>query len=656
MKRKAHGTQKPRHIQKYVEVASTAQHVGAVREPPLIPAQTINQRFLKECLLCIFLTAFTVPEIVQAQNIVTSHGVTLYGSLLYESGFEHFDYVNPNAPKGGMIVNEISGFDSINPYITLGTAPAFIDLPLAETLMAQSADEPNSAYGLIAESISYPENHKWVEFRIRNNARWNDGKPLTVDDVLYSYELIRDKSAPKYSSLVNEIEKAEKINGNTIKFTYINPGDRSNIYNLATQLPVFAKHYWETRDFSRPTTEIPVQSAPYAIAKVDVGNYIILKRDPDYWGKDLPVNVGRHNFDQIRMDVFQDPNIAYEAFMGGSIDVRLESSPAKWKTGYKTEAVEKGFINVKENLIRGPLWFLGIGMNGRRTQLKDPKTREALTYAFDWEWTNRNIFHDMYRRNTSYFANTELAHQGVPKGKELALLEPYRNQLDSRIFTHPFSLPDTSGTQQGLRANLKKASNLLNEAGWKNMNGRLIRDGEPFILVFMLQSPADEPIYAPFVENLKLLGIQARLSIVDTTTFWAKVFNYDWDMISNGLYPHSLSPGAEIRQYWGSQAADEKMSSNTQYIKNPIVDALIEKVIEARGREEKIAACNALDRVLLWNYYSINLYFWNKELLVWWDRFGIPETQPKWDKFSPQDTWWVDPQKDAVITKNRKSR
>ena len=624
------------------------------------PALNANYKVLqfphRLFLFSICLTLILVSEPLRAQNPVTSHGVALYGSLLYESGFRHFKYVNPDAPKGGTIVTDISGFDSINPYITLGTPPAFTDLPFAETLMTKSADEPNSAYGLIAESITYPANHKWVEFKIRTIAGWNDGKALTVDDVLYSYELVRSKSAPTFSSLVSEIEKAEKTGENTVRFTFIKSGDRSNIYNLATQMPIFARHYWTDRDFSRPTTDIPVQSAPYKIAKVDVGNSIILRRDPDYWGKDLPVNAGRHNFDQIRMDVFRDPNIAYEAFMGGSTDIRNESTPTRWKTGYKTDAVSKGFIKLRENRVRGPLWFLGIGMNGRRSQFQDPKTREALTYAFDWEWTNSNIFHGMYERSASYFANTELAHQGLPEGMELALLEPYRNQLDPRVFSQPFSLPNTFGTQQGLRANLKKASELLNEAGWKNINGSLVRNGEPFIIVFMLQSQADEPIYAPFVENLKLLGIQARLSIVDTTTFWSRVFSYDWDMIANGLYPHSLSPGAEIRQYWGSRAADEKMSSNTQYVKNPVVDALIEKVVEARSREEKIAACNALDRALLWNYYSINLYFWNKDLLAYWDRFGIPETQPEWEPFSPRDAWWIDPGKDAVIAKNRKSR
>jgi microcin C transport system substrate-binding protein len=611
------------------------------------------QRFTKIALFYLCLTIFSTAEHLQARDVITSHGVTLYGPLLYESGFKRFAYVNPNAPKGGTIVTDISGFDSINPYITLGTAPAFADLPFAETLMTKSADEPNSAYGLIAETITYPADHKWVEFRIRDIARWNDGKPLTADDVIYSYELIRDKSAPTFSNYVNEIEKAEKIDRNTVKFTFIKSGDRNRIYNLATELPVFARHYWEKRDFSQPTTDIPVQSTPYAIAKVDAGNSILLRRDTNYWGKDLPVNAGRHNFDLIRMDVFRDPNIAYEAFMGGSIDVRLESTPTRWKTGYKTDAVAKGLIKLKENQVRGPLWFLGIGMNGRRPQFQDAKTREALTHAFDWEWTNRNIFHGMYKRSNSYFANTELAHRGIPEGRELALLEPYRTQLDPRVFTQPFDLPNTYGTTQGLRANLKKASELLNEAGWKNAGGRLMRDGKVFTVDFMLQSPADEPIFAPFVENLKLLGIQARLSIVDATAFWSKVFNYEWDMISNGLYPHSLSPGPEVRQYWGSSAADEKMSFNTQYIKNPVVDALIEKVVEAQSREDKITACSALDRVLLWNYYSINLYFWDKDFLVYWDRFGIPAAQPKWEPFSPRDTWWIDPQKDAVIRISR---
>lgn len=598
---------------------------------------------------CIWVSSY-------AQQPAPSHGISLFGELLYKPGFKHFAWVNPNAPRGGTIVTDISSFDSINSYIARGTAPAFANLYFAETLMTESSDEPNSAYGLIAETIAYPDDHRWVEFAIRSIARWNDGRPLTVDDVIYSYELIRDKSAPSFQVLVADITSVEKRGKNIVRFTYSKAADRSKIYNLAVQMPVFAKHYWEQRDFSQPTTDIPVQSTPYVFAKVDVGNSITVKRDPKYWGRSLSVNVGRYNFDQIRMDVFRDANIAYEAFMGGSVDVRVESTPTRWKTGYKTAAVANGLITRRENVVRGPLWFMGIGMNGRRPQFKDVKTREALTYAFDWEWTNQNIFHGMYQRNASYFANTELAHKGVPTGKELGLLTPYRKRVDPRVFTQPFSLPNTGGTQAGLRRNLKRASALLTEAGWKDMGGKLVRDGKPFTVNFMLQGAADEPMFAPFVANLKLLGIDAKLNIVDGTTFWAKVFNYEWDMISNGLYPHSLSPGPEIRQYWSSAAAETRMSSNTQYIKNPVVDDLIEKVVGAAAREDKIAACRALDRVLLWNYYSINLYFWNKDFLAYWSRFGIPATQPKWDQFSPQDTWWIDPQKDAVIAKHRKAK
>lgn len=623
-----------------------------------IGRKVMLRRYLVIMLIIVIWDIF-IPGIMLAQRVTTSHGVTLYGDLKYGPDFKHFNYVNPDARKGGQIVIGISNFDNINQYITLGTTPTSADVQvveIVETLMYRNADEPNSAYGLIAETITYSEDHKWVEFKIRDIARWNDGKPITVDDVIYSYEMMRDKSAPSFRNLVEEIEKVEKTGKNAIKFTYIKAGDRSNIYNLATELPIFPKHYWGKRDFAQPTTEIPVQSTPYVFMKIDVGNTIILKRDKNYWGKDLPVNLGRNNFDSIRMDVFRDTSIAYEAFMGGNIDVWIERTPSRWQKGYNTKAAKKGFIKLREEKMSGPVWFLGIGINSRRPQFRDQKTREALANAFDWEWTNKNIFHGMYERNTSYFANTELANQGISKGKELALLELYRDQLDPRVFTQEFTIPNTQGTQQGLRKNLRRASQLLKEAGWENVDSKLVRDGKSFSMEFMLQNPSDEPIFAPFVENLRLLGIDAKLNIVDSTTFWPRLFSYDWDMISNGLFPHTLSPGTEIRQLWGSEAADANKSSNTQGIKNPIVDDLIEKVIAAETREDKLAACRALDRVLLWNYYSINLYFGNKELLAYWDRFGIPEIQSRWKPFSFQDIWWwVDPEKDTAVAKFRSS-
>ncbi|MBN2419953.1 MAG: ABC transporter substrate-binding protein [Deltaproteobacteria bacterium] len=611
---------------------------------------------LRKVTIIISLLTFCIPGILSAQDITTSHGIALYGDLLYGPDFKHFNYVNPKAPKGGTIVRDISNFDNINRYTTLGTSPTFTDLgtiEIAETLMTISSDEPNSAYGLLAEKITYPEDHKWVEFKIRDIARWNDGKPITVDDVIYSYELMRDKSSPNFRNLVEEVEKIEKTGKDTVKFTFTKAGDRSNIYKIATSLPVLPKHYWETKDFADPTIEIPVQSTPYILEKIEIGNTIILKRDKNYWGRDLPINIGRNNFDFIRLDVFRDSNITYEAFMGGILDFRIEYTSSRWKNGYNNDAVKKGFIKLREDKINGSVFFLGIGMNGRRPQFRDQKTREALAHAFDWEWTNKNILYGMFERITSYFVNTDLAHKGVPEGKELALLEPYRDQLDPRVFTQEFSPPNTQGTRQGLRKNLGRASQLLKEAGWANVDGKLFRDGKPFIIDFILKDPADEPLFAPFVENLRLLGIDATLDLVDSTTYWPRTFNHDWDMISNGLYPHSLSPGTELKQNWGSEAADAAKSSNVQYIKNPIVDDLIEKVIAAKTREDKIAACRALDRVLLWNHYSITLYYDNKEQIAYWDRFGIPEIPPKWAPFSPLNTWWIDMEKDAAVKKFR---
>ena len=611
---------------------------------------------LRKSTFFLILLVFLIPTALFAQKITTSHGIALFGDLMYGPDFKHFNYVNPDAPKGGTIVWDINAFDSINPYITLGTSPGFASFSVFENLMIRCGDEPGTSYGLIAETISYPDDYKWVEYKLRDIARWNDGKPITVDDVIFSYETMRDKASPTFQNVVVDIEKVEKTGADKVRFSFKKAGLRTNVVKMGLGLPVIPKHYWEKRDFSQPTTVMEVQSTPYVFHKVDVGNTLVMKRDEKYWGKDLPVNVGRNNFDFVRMDVYRDSNVTYEAFMAGNIDIRNEGVPAKWKKGYNNNAVKNGLIKLREDKMKGSVWFFGIGMNGRRHQFKDQKTREALAHAFDWEWTNKNIYYGMYERNRSYFSNTELAHNGIPEGKELALLEPYRDQLDPRVFTREFVPPSTDGTQAGLRKNLRIASQLLKEAGWKNIDGKLVRDGKPFTVDFMLQDSSDEPIFAPFVENLKLLGIDARLEIVDSTTFWPRTFSYDWDMLSNGLYPHSLSPGTAIRQNWSSDAADVPMSSNTQYIKNPVVDDLIEKVINAKTREDKVAACRALDRVLLWNYYSINLYVGNIQMMAYWDRFGIPEIHPKWEAFSPSDTWWIDPQKTAVVEKHRSPR
>lgn len=600
-------------------------------------------------VLCLTLLPVSSP----AQKVTTSHGLALFGDLLYGPDFKHFNYVNPNAPKGGTLVQSIGNFDNLNPYITVGTiAPLYGGF--AETLMTISGDEPSSVYGLITETVTYPEDNSWIEYKIRDIARWHDGKPITPEDVIFSYQTLKTKGNPIFRSSFKEIASVEKKGPRSVRFTFMRGGDRNLIYRLSWTLPVFPKHYWETRDFGKPTLEIPLMSGPYKITKIDIGNSITQERVKDYWGKDLPVNRGRWNFDVIRSDVYRDLNIAYEAFMAGNTDIRIETTPSRWKTGYDNAAVRKGLIKKGEYKFKGSLMFLGIGINGRRERFKDQRVREALAYAFDWEWTNKTIFHNMYGRTRSYFENTELANQGVPKGKELKILEPFREQLDPRIFTQPFNPPKTDGTQASLRENLRQASKLLKKAGWAIKEGKLVnKEGEHFSIEIILLDPTQEPMFAPFVENLKLLGISAKMSRLDATTFWPRYMNYDFDLVSNGLFPHSLSPGAELRDMWGSASADKPFSFNAQGIKNPIVDALIEEVVMAKDRESKIAACRALDRVLCWNYYSIPLWFWNKILMAYWDRFGFPNELPKWTQNPAIDTLWIDKKKDAVIKKAR---
>jgi microcin C transport system substrate-binding protein len=601
---------------------------------------------------------FLLPANVPAQNATTSHGIALFGDLMYKADFKNFNYVNPDAPKGGTMVQAVNNFDNINPYIATGTNMfpfGGINGAIAELLMAPSLDEPNSVYGLIAESVTYPADNSWIEFKIRNIARWNDGKPITPEDVIFTYEALKTKGAPTFASYFAEVTTVEKKGNDSVRFTFSRGGDRNLIYRLASAMPVFAKHYWEKRDFEQPTLEVPVMSGPYKI-KIDVGNSMTLERVKDYWGKDLPVNRGRYNLDMVRLDVYRDMNVSYEAFMAGNVDIRAEQTLSTWKTGYDVSAVRKGFIQKKEYKPKGSMMFLGIGMNGRRDKFKNQKTREALAYAFDWEWTNKTIYYSMYSRIRSYFENTELANEGLPKGAELRLLEPFRKRLDPRVFTEPFNPPKTDGTQASLRNNLRQASRLLKEAGWVLNKGKLYdKKGKLFEIEIILLDPTQEPMFAPYVENLKLLGVSAKMAILDSATFWPRYFQYDWDMVQNGLFPHSLSPGAEFRDFWGSKSADAPTSFNGQGIKNPVVDALIEKVIAAKDRPSKIAACQALDRVLCWNYYSIPLWYWNSVLFAYWDRFGFPKNLPKWTRTPSTDIMWLDKDKDAAVSKVRGS-
>jgi microcin C transport system substrate-binding protein len=598
--------------------------------------------------LCVMLIPLTSP----AQSVTTSQGIALFGELKYKSDFKNFNYVNPDAPKGGTYYQAIGEFDNFNPYATLGGFPPAIFGPLNETLMVGCTDEPNSVYGLIAESVKYPSDYKWIEFKIRSIARWHDGKPITVEDVMFTYKTLLT-AAPTFKAWFEELESCEITGKDTIRFTY-KRGDINLIYKIAAGMPVFSKSYWEGKVFDQKTLEPPLMSGPYKITKLDIGNSIVQERVKDYWGKDLPVNKGRYNFDTIVSEVYRTADIQYEAFMAGNSDYRFETDMAKWEKGYSNDAVKKKMIVKAEYSPKGAQMVLHIALNLRREVFKNVKVREAMTYAYDFDWINNTMYYGKRKRIYSYFSNTDLAHTGKPVGKELQILNKFKSKLDPRIFQGPWVPPSTGGTTEGARKNLKIAANLLKEAGWTQKGGKLVNSkGEQMKLEFLGADPSQETEFGPFIENLKRLGIDAKLNILDTNSFWSEYWQFKWDMVLNGLFPHSLSPGTEFRTYWGSEAAKQTRSFNFCAVQNPVIDALIEEVVNAKTRNDKVAACRALDRVLLYFNHAIPTYYFNTAMIARWDRFGMPAKLPEYTRTPGVDSFWIDAKKNEVVGKFR---
>ncbi|OGT82220.1 MAG: hypothetical protein A3H91_17825 [Gammaproteobacteria bacterium RIFCSPLOWO2_02_FULL_61_13] len=588
-----------------------------------------------------------------AQATHTSHGLTLYGELKYAPDFTHFDYVNPDAPKGGTFTYAWgNSFDTLHPFIVVGTPPAFltIETVLYDRLMIRSGDEATSMYGLIAESVTYPDDFSWVEFKLRRGARWHDGKPITADDIIFSLGILKAQGSPQYRNDYAEVDRAETTESGGVRFRFKNAGSRSLAYSVAS-LPILPKHYWQGRDFSKPTVEPPLGSGPYRISKVDPGRAYTLERVRDYWAMDLPVNKGRWNFDFIQHDYYRDIAVSFEAFMAGKADLRWETLPAQWATGYDRPAVKDGRL-IKEMLpFKGATFYAGFYFNQRRDKFADPKLREAIAHAFDFEWLNKTIFHGDYIRVRSHFNNTELANQGIPQGLELEILEPFRDQLDPRVFTQAWDPPKTDATEESLRGNLRRASQLLAAAGWTMKGGLLVdKAGKPLDFEIVLWDPFFERVAAPFVANLKRLGINARLRMVDTAEWFRRMETFDFDMTQGFTLPQSLSPGAEQREYWGSDAASQNGSRNWMGISSPVVDALIERVVLASSRDEKVAATRALDRVLCWGIYSIPHAYVRGIPVAYWNRFGRPRQEPEWLRLIwLMNTWWIDPARDAAL-------
>ncbi len=579
-----------------------------------------------------------------------THALAMHGAPKYAPDFQHFDYVNPNAPKGGTLRFGVQGtFDSFNPFIPKGNVGAGASF---ETLLTQSADEPFSEYGLIAESIEMPDDRLWVIFTLRPQARWHDGKPITVEDVIWSFNTLKSKGRPSYRFYYASVAAAEKVGSRRVKFTFAEKGNRE-LPLIVGELPILPKHYWETRDFEKTTLEPPLGSGPYRITEFEAGRFVTTERVKDYWGKDLPVNRGQNNFDRIRYDYYHDDTSIRIALKAGEIEFRLENQAKAWALDYDVPPVREGWLKKEEVRHFSPTGMQAFAYNSRREIFRDRNVRQALAFAFDFEWTNKNLFFGQYTRTESYFSNSELAATGLPEGKELEILERYRGRIPDEVFATPYRAPSTDGSGWP-RENLRQAFALLEEAGWTVEDTRLINvhTGQPFEFEILLVSPAFERIVLPYVRNLKRLGIDARVRLVDQSQYINRLRSFDFDMIV-AVWPETESPGNEQRNFWSSAAADLPAGRNYAGIKDPVVDELVELLISAPDRETLVARTRALDRVLLFGYYVVPNWHLQVQRILSWDRFSRPAVTPR--SGTSIDYWWFDPVKVARLEAERQA-
>jgi len=599
-------------------------------------------------LLSLFL-CLTLSSTAWA-TLYKSHGYAQFGELKYPATFTHFAWLNPEAPKGGTLRMMANGtFDTLNPYTLKGSSPIStanflqygvneLNAPLMVGTGAYdpSGDEPASSYGLIAESVEYSDDRSWVVFNLRPEARFHDGKPITAFDVAFSYRLLLKQGHPQYRTNLQEVKRVDILNRHSIRFVLKRAGNSLLILRLG-ELPVLPQHYWKDRDFKATTYEPPLGSGPYRITQVSPGRSLRFERVKDWWGAKLPVNRGKYNFDHVEVEFYRDSHVAFEAFKAGEFDIYIEQQAKNWANGYRFPALKRGEVIRAEIPHQIPTQTQALFMNTRREVFADRQVREALGLMFDFEWANRALFNSSYTRAKSYYPNSEFAATGKPKGAEWLLLSPYRKQLQSRLFSEPFTMPQTDG--RGIpRETLRKALGLLAKAGWKPSGQRLLNSqGQPLSFEILLVNPNLERILQPFTENLASIGIQARLRTVDRAQYKQRLDQYDFDMILLTL-PQTLSPGLEQSLYFHSSQAKVKGGRNYAGITHPVVDAMIEKLLSAQTRDEQIAATRALDRVLLWQHYSIPNWYIDYHRLAYRNRFAFVATPPYTLGLR---TWWL---------------
>ena len=595
------------------------------------------------------------PAILRAQTAgktTVSHGFAMHGTPKYPADSGPPDYVNPGAPKGGNVKLGARGtFDSLHPFI-VKSVPAAGITSIWDTLCWSSRDEASTEYGLVAETMEWPDDRSWVAFTLRPQARFHDGTPITVEDVIFTFDILKAKGAPNYAFYYHDVLKAEKSGDRKVLFTF-RDNTNKELPLIVGQLPVLPSKWWATRDFEKVSLEIPLGSGAYKVDSFDVGRSIAYRRVDDWWAKDLWMNKGRNNFDVLRYEYYRDVTVQFEAFKAGEIDIRQENIARNWATAYDIPPVKDGRIQRAEIPHELPTGMQCFAFNIRRDIFKDRRVREAIATMFDFAWTNKNLFYGMYKRNISFFGNSELASSGLPTPAELKYLEPLRGKIPDEVFTQEFKLPESDGTGN-VRELARRALSLLKEAGWEIKDGKMteVKTGKKLAFEMMLSDASFERVVLPYKQNLERIGIDMNVRTVDTAQAKRREDDFDFDMIVEG-FGQSLSPGNEQRDFWGSKSADTPGSRNTIGIRNEAIDNLVDTLIAAPDRESLIAVTHALDRVLLWSHFVVPNWHSSTAYVAYWNRFGRPA---KSARYAPVafDTWWIDEAKDKALQRGEK--
>lgn len=605
---------------------------------------------MRVALICVFLV---MPGLAPALEY--RHGVSYLAPLAYPADFPHFDWVNPDAPKGGTLrLTDAGTYDTFNHFIHWGRPPARADITepenlnlIYDTLLEPALDERTAHYGRLAEGVAVADDFSWVAFKLRENAYWHDGEPLTVDDVIFSFETFKTHGAATIRTSLSDVERIEQVGPREVVYhTRQGSIQNPNLPLYIGKLPVLPEHYWADKDPSSTTVTPPLGSGPYRVADYQIGRYVTYERVEDYWGAEVPVNRGRYNFDEIRFDYFRDGDVAREALTAGVVDVRPESEAKGWATAYEGLApMEAGLLKRDLREITRPLgmWF-PVFWNQRQPRFQDVRVREALWLLYDFPWMNRVLLFDYYDHASSFFHDTDMSQRGMPSDAELQVLAPVREQVPQRVFSEPFRPPDTSGYGPG-RTNVRRALALLREAGWVLSDGVLVNGetDEPFSIEFVVVSQALVRGLMPYMDALERVGIQSSARRVEVSNWYYRLRTRSFDASMAPVRPENI-PGIMLRNHFGSAAADMDFSRNYPSVKDPAVDYLIDRVIGARTEEEFLAATRALDRVLLWGFHYVPGMGQPGYRLVWWDRFGIPE-HPPLQRFVYFDAWWFDPER-----------